>query len=168
MSDNIVLKISAFSNRTEKRRKIISFLGRISPYTVFILYFVFSLKEIFILKLGYPVFFVIPFLSFVTVSVIRSSLNRKRPFELYDIPKLIPHGNGKSFPSRHSASCVAISIAVSTVSRPFGIAAFICSAVICVTRVLCGVHFIKDVLAGIFVGAVFWIIYFIFSGIPLI
>ena len=165
MDDNIIIKVSRFSNKTEKRRNLISFLGRISPYTVFVLYIGVAMYVIIDLKCKCPQFFIIPVISFIAVSIIRSGLNKKRPFELYNIPKLIPHGNGKSFPSRHSTCCIAISLAIFTVSRTFGVIAFICSAVICVTRVLCGVHFIKDVLAGIFMGSIFWVIYFIFQAI---
>ena len=165
MDENIIKKVSRFSNKTDKRRNLISFLGTISPYTVFVLYIGTAMYVIIDLKCSCPQFFIIPAISFASVSIIRSALNKKRPFELYGIPKLIPHGGGKSFPSRHSACCISISLAIFTVSRTFGVIAFICSAVICVTRVLCGVHFIKDVLAGVFMGGIFWVIYFIFQAV---
>lgn len=161
MDEAFVLKVSEFSNKTENRRKIISFLGRISPYPIFVLYAVFSLVIIKSLTLGKAVFFLIPALTFAVVTFIRKRLNRKRPFELYDIPKLIPHGVGKGFPSRHSACAVTISLAIFTVSLRWGLVCLAFSVIVCVTRVLCGVHFVKDVIAGALSGFIPWAIYLI-------
>ena len=164
MNDNFIVTVSRFSNKTEKRRKIISLLGNISPYIIFVLYGVFSFVELFIRKFNEPEFFIIPLIVFAVVTVIRKKLNGKRPFELYDIPRLISHENGEGFPSRHSACCVTISFAILTVCSEAAVLAFIVSAVICATRVLCGVHFVKDVLAGIVSGSILWIIWFIIQA----
>lgn len=160
MNDNFILKVSAFSNKTENRRKIISFLGKISPYVIFALYGISAFLEIFIRGVAEPEFFVIPALTFAGVTIIRKKLNRKRPFELYDIPKLISHGNGKGFPSRHSACAVTISFAIFIVSFEMAVISFTAAAVVCVTRILCGVHFVKDVFAGVVSGAVLWALWF--------
>ena len=164
MNDNYIVKVSHFSNKTEKRRKLICLLGNISPYIIFVLYGVFSFVELFIRKFNEPEFFIIPLIVFAVVTVIRKKLNGKRPFELYDIPRLISHENGEGFPSRHSACCVTISFAILTVCSEAAVLAFIVSAVICATRVLCGVHFVKDVVAGIFSGSILWIIWFIIQA----
>lgn len=160
MDDNFIIKVSRFSNKTEKRRRFIGFLGKISPYITFILYACFSVAVLKNFSLEKTGFFAVPAFAFLYVSVIRHALNRKRPFELYDIPKLIEHKNGESFPSRHSTCAAAIALAVFTVSRPWGIFAMVVSGVIAVTRVMCGVHFVKDVLAGLLAGILPWAVYF--------
>ncbi len=164
MDDNFVVKVSRFSNKTEKRRKIISFLGNISPYIIFALYALYSVREIFMRRFSEPEFFIIPLIVFVVVTIIRKKLNRKRPFELYDIPRLLPHDNGEGFPSRHSACCVTISFAILTIDFKMAMVAFAVSAVICITRVLCAVHFVRDVAVGVFAGSVLWIIWFIIQA----
>ena len=164
MNDDFVLRVSAFSNKTERRRKIISFLGNISPYVIFVLYGICAFQEIFKRGFAEPEFFIIPVLTFIYVTIIRKKLNRKRPFELYDIPKLISHGNGKGFPSRHSACAVTISFAIAIVSFEMAVVSFVAAAVVCVTRILCGVHFVKDVFAGIVSGAALWVIWFVIQA----
>ena len=163
MDENFIVKVSHFSNKTEKRRKIISLLGNISPYIIFVLYGVFKPIS-FDSNYNEPEFFIIPLIVFAVVTVIRKKLNMKRPFELYDIPRLISHENGEGFPSRHSACCITISFAILTICPEVATVAFLVSAVICVTRVLCGVHFVKDVLAGIVSGSILWIIWFIIQA----
>ncbi len=158
LEDNIIIKISKFSNKTESRRKGLSLVGKISPYITFVLYGIFSIVVIINFGISRLDFFAIPLITFVVVTIIRKILNRKRPFEIFDIPKLIGHENGESFPSRHSACAVTIALAIFSVNEIWGVFALAVSAVICISRVLCGVHFIKDVIAGIFFGIIFWLI----------
>ena len=121
--------------------------------------------EIFIRGFAESEFFVIPALTFVGVTIIRKKLNRKRPFELYDIPKLISHGNGQGFPSRHSACAVTISFAILIVSFEMATMSSVAAVVVCVTRILCGVHFVKDVFAGVVSGAVLWALWFVIQAV---
>ena len=56
-------------------------------------------------------------------------------------------------PSRHCFSAAAIMVAAFTVWVPLGVAACLLAAVVAVTRVLTGVHYPSDVLAGLAFGA---------------
>lgn len=103
-------------------------------------------------------------LSFAGATALRSALNRPRPYELYPIEGLIKKDTkGKSFPSRHLFSASVISCALLWVNVPAGTACFAATAILAVIRVVGGVHFPRDVIAGIALGLAcgvmgFWII----------
>ena len=96
----------------------------------------------------------IPWLNFFIVSAVRSRLNLKRPFEELEFEPLLPHSPGKACPSRHASSSVIISIAVYYIYPPAGILLGATSVIICLTRVLTGVHYPRDVIWGAAVGAI--------------
>lgn len=59
-----------------------------------------------------------------------------------------------SFPSDHAAAAFAIAVAVLLVSRRLGAGFLVVATLIAVSRVLLGVHYPGDVIAGALVGAV--------------
>lgn len=98
---------------------------------------------------------IVPLDSFVIVSVFRCLVNRKRPYEIFGLKPVIPKATrGKSFPSRHvfSAFVIAVTFLWNTPWLWAGVLLLVLAAVIAVIRVISGVHFISDVLAGAFCG----------------
>lgn len=94
-----------------------------------------------------------PLSSFILVSVIRKCIDAPRPYEKYDIkPLLIKETAGESMPSRHVFSITVISMCWLYVSVPVGIVMLVLVTVMAASRVLAGVHFIRDVIAGFIVG----------------
>ncbi len=102
----------------------------------------------------------IPFLG---VGLARKLIGAKRPYEVFDFfeksPKGKLFGSGKSegsasFPSRHAYSSFVISTAFVFFNPWLGACLGVLSALMCVCRVLLGIHFIRDVIAGAAVGAV--------------
>ena len=61
---------------------------------------------------------------------------------------------GRSFPSRHVFSIVLIGFIYTTLSLRIGIGIIASALVLAVLRVLLGIHFIRDVLAGAVMGTV--------------
>lgn len=100
-----------------------------------------------------------PAISFVLVSFFRSRVNAPRPYEQLDIQPLIHKDTrGHSFPSRHVFSSAVISCAFLSVSPVLGAIFLIITALLAVIRVLGGVHFPRDVIAGFCIGLIFgWI-----------
>lgn len=93
-------------------------------------------------------------IGYITVGVARRVLNAPRPYELYDFFENIPtHKPGRSFPSRHAYSAFVIATLAWLVHPAVSIALFILAILICVARVLTGLHFIRDVVAGALIGA---------------
>lgn len=107
-------------------------------------------------------YILIPGISFVLVSVIRDRINWKRPYEDWPIEPLIHKDTkGHSMPSRHVFSAAVISMCWLSISTPAGVILLcmtVCSAAV---RVLGGVHYPRDVAAGLLIGiaagALLWI-----------
>ena len=96
-----------------------------------------------------------PFTSFILVSVIRKCIDAKRPYEKYNIkPLFVKDTKGESMPSRHVFSITIIAMCWLYVSVPVGIIMLMLVAIMAASRVLAGVHFVKDVVAGFTVGII--------------
>lgn len=95
----------------------------------------------------------VPAGSFCLMSAMRKVLNKPRPYEVLAIDPLIHKSTrGKSFPSRHVFSSVVIAMAWLTWCVPVGVALLVASALMAVVRVLGGVHWPRDVVAGAALG----------------
>ncbi len=98
-------------------------------------------------------------LSFIAVSLIRRRLNLPRPYEVYGAePLLKKDKKGCSFPSRHAFSATIIAVNIAAFCLPLGIALLLVALAIAGLRVILGVHFIKDVAAGLVLGSVLGLI----------
>lgn len=94
-----------------------------------------------------------PAVSFLLVSGFRRLLNAPRPYEALDIVPLIKKDTkGKSFPSRHIFSVFVIAMAFLYISFPLGILFTAIGLLLAIVRVIGGVHFPKDVIAGAVIG----------------
>ena len=105
----------------------------------------------------------VPAVSFVIVSVFRRCYTAPRPYELLDIEPLIEKDTkGRSFPSRHVFSIFIIGMTFFYIAKPIGIVIGIMGIAMAYIRVVGGVHFPKDVVAGavtgIFCGMMYYII----------
>lgn len=91
----------------------------------------------------------VPAAGFAAVSFFRELLSASRPYEVYGFtPLLEKDTRGNSFPSRHVFSNMIIAMAVLWVWRPAGIFLIGCGILLAVLRVIAGVHFPRDVIAG--------------------
>ena len=92
--------------------------------------------------------------GFVAVSFFRRRFNAPRPYECCAIAPLIARdGAGKSFPSRHAFSAFAIAASWFAASAPVAVVLLVAAVVLAICRVLGGVHFPRDVVAGAFIGS---------------
>lgn len=90
---------------------------------------------------------------FVGGSLLRHWLNWPRPYEQPGfVPLLEKDTRGHSFPSRHAMSAAVIAMAWLRTSPAVGLALAVLAAGVCATRVLAGVHFLRDVLCGAALG----------------
>ncbi len=94
-------------------------------------------------------------LPFAVVTVVRGLIDAPRPYELYTFYEVKPKGKaGRSFPSRHVFSAVMLATIAIPTSVPLAAALYALAAALAIARVLLGIHFIRDVLAGAAIGAV--------------
>lgn len=91
----------------------------------------------------------IPAAGFLAVTFLRRAVGAKRPYEVYGfVPLLQKDSKGNSFPSRHVFSNMIIAMAVCSVYPLAGGILLVCGMCLAVLRVVAGVHYPRDVAAG--------------------
>jgi len=99
----------------------------------------------------------------VIVNFIRWLWPRPRPFVENNVNLLLSH-NAASFPSGHAAFYFAISTVVYFYNKKAGIGFFLASFLISISRVICGIHWPSDILAGAVIGILSgWLIILFFQ-----
>lgn len=93
-------------------------------------------------------------IPFVLVTLLRRIASAPRPYEVVDfLSENAPRKKaGDSFPSRHVFSAFVISFTVCHFANPIGIATLVFGIAIGACRVLLGIHFVRDVVAGAVIG----------------
>lgn len=86
---------------------------------------------------------------------IRFLWHRERPFEaLIGVRQLVAHPNGASFPSGHASLAFGIAAAVAYYYPKTSIVFFAAAALVSVGRIVAGVHWPSDILAGAVAGII--------------
>ena len=102
----------------------------------------------------------VPAAGFIMLTLFRKALNRSRPYEKFDIKPIIKKDTkGQSMPSRHIYSITVIAMTFLYVMPALGIVFLIFALILAGVRVIGGVHYPSDVLAGFLLG--------VLSGLPL-
>ena len=106
-------------------------------------------------------------LPFFAVGFVRMMIDAPRPYELYDFYETKPKERaGRSFPSRHAYSVFVIATIAYFYSIPFGIGLTLLGIALSVSRVLLGIHFIRDVVCGAIIGVVSGLVGSFFMILP--
>ena len=101
----------------------------------------------------------VPAVGFLGCTVLRAKINAPRPYEVLGIPAITKKDTvGKSFPSRHAACGAVIAVTALWALPPLGWFLLAVSLLIPLSRVLAGVHFIRDVVSGWCLGALIGLI----------
>lgn len=91
--------------------------------------------------------------GFFLLSLGRSLYNRPRPYQTWAIQPLIKKDSlGESFPSRHVFSATVIAMLALMLNPWLGGAMLFLAGALAFLRVLGGVHYPSDVLAGYAIG----------------
>lgn len=140
--------------RQHRLDKLCVLIAKITPYLTALLYAI----TLFILLINHSnkllITIIKPLSSFLIVTIIRKLYNRPRPCITFDIEPLVDHKTDESFPSRHTVSAFAIAFALLNISTPLGSIALIIAFLVGLSRILCGVHFISDVLCGLLIALI--------------
>ena len=160
-------QISSYFSESKARNTTIKALHDVLPLVLYIFYPVqlitLAINEGFDSEL-FLRFTLIPLCTLIIVSIIRVIVNAKRPYEAYDYtPAVNKNTRGKSFPSRHTVCAFIIAMAFLYIQTKIGVIMLIIATVIGITRVLAGVHYIRDVIGGAAIGiAVGFLGFFVF------
>lgn len=101
----------------------------------------------------------VPAAAFWTGSALRNYLNRARPYTTLGYQPLFPKKEkGRSMPSRHCFSAAAIAVVAVYCNPALGAVLAVLALLIAFSRVVTGVHYISDVLAGLAFGSGFALI----------
>ena len=147
-----------------KRAKSLHMANKILTAIVFVAYPALLLWLFFRMPQNLVRSILVPLDGFIIVSVFRYLVNRKRPYEAFELAPLIPKDtSGKSFPSRHvfSAAIIAFTFLATPEMKVLGILLIFCTIAIAVIRVISGVHYISDVIAAILIALAFSVVYWI-------
>lgn len=151
--------------------KVINLLDKAITYITVIFYISYLIYGFFCIKRDGGLLLyrsvIVPFVSFAIVSIYRKLVSSPRPYEVYDfVPVLVKDTKGKSFPSRHVFSIFIVSFTIMQTSIPLGALISVAGVALAVIRVVGGVHFIKDVIAGFAMAAIISIVcYGILCGV---
>lgn len=160
-------EMNAFFSETKKRSTIMKTLHDILPLLMLVFY---PMEAVYLLVtegIGSELFLrftLIPLGTFLLITLVRALINAQRPYEKFDYTPVVgKRTKGKSFPSRHTVSAFIIAMAFLYINTRIGVIMLVIAALIGVTRVLSGVHFIRDVISGAAIGVVIGVLgYFVF------
>lgn len=133
--------------------KILLVGNKVETYLFYILY---PLLLVILAVTGNSLFLkaiAVPAVSFALVSVFRKLYNAARPYEELDIDPLIKKDtSGKSFPSRHVLSVYVIAMSWLPFNTVAGVLLLLLGIDMMFIRVVGGVHYPQDVVAGAVCG----------------
>lgn len=89
---------------------------------------------------------------FIFTEIIRFLYNRQRPFLVLETSQIINHSATPSFPSGHSAFYFALAFAVYFYHKKIGSLFLTGATLIGISRVIGGIHYPSDILAGAVLG----------------
>ena len=156
MTKETYAKLTGAMRKKAKLTRLLNILNKALTYLIFAAYPAMLVYLLIKNRERLPMAIAVPAVSFVLLSVFRRTVNFPRPYEVFEMPPVIPKSTkGKSFPSRH-VFCVAIIgvTALYALSKlpVIGIIILVIAVLMAVLRVCSGVHFPRDVIAGFLCG----------------
>ena len=101
-------------------------------------------------------------ISAIIANILKYSIDLPRPYEIYPFIEKLSVGGSPSFPSGHTADAFAFAVGLALLFPKWYIIipGLLWAAFIGYSRMVLGVHFPSDVLAGAIIGTVCTVIYF--------
>lgn len=132
----------------------------ISKFSYYFFLIIYILGFVYIIFKNYSITFIskylyIPFLTLILNKILRKIFKIKRPFQKFNIGINSYHKINYGFPSNHSLSAISISFCINYINSAF-IFIFIIAFFTGISRIVIGVHYPLDVLAGFLVGFIMW------------
>lgn len=162
MNEKHFIYMTNFFRQSKIKTTVVKICSKLLPLLVIVIYFISIFYLIINRDSRIILFILVPAIDFIFISLFRNYKNNTRPYDIYNFKPLInfEHGKGKSFPSRHTASAFIIAMACLYINSYLGIFTFILAFLIGISRIICGVHFPKDVISGMVISILFGYICF--------
>lgn len=139
--------------RDKKAHSVLIYFNMYFTYFMYMLYPLILIYDAFKRNGFFLKTLLIPMTGFFLLTMIRSRINRPRPYEKWDIEPLLDKSTrGNSMPSRHVFSAVVISCALMLIAPHFGRVLLLLCILYSAERVLIGVHYPSDVAVGYAAG----------------
>ena len=136
------------AGRSPSYRFLLISLCQFSPIAIAVIYLGLGAVLVFQWDIRVWRYLAIPLACLLLVKLLRVFIQRMRPFEQYQFEPVIGHDTGCSFPSKHAASAAVICMVCWYINAPLGIITAILAFLAGATRILTGIHYISDVVAG--------------------
>lgn len=163
---NLDLYIFNFINGFAGKWKPLDFLGvffaKYLAYFLIVFLFAFSYFTKNMEMFFVPVLSAL-FARFVINEAIYFFYKRKRPLEVLNIKPLIENPNYPSFPSGHASAFFALSLTLLVYSVPLALFFLIAACLMVFSRIFSGLHWPSDILEGLLVGFLSFLIVIIFA-----
>ena len=148
--------VVGFFKRNKPCNTVLKFCYNFLPFIMFASYGILIVFMFFSDSKMFASITLSPLTVFAIVTFFRKIFNRPLPYEKFATTSVFgKNKKGESMPSRHTACAFIIAMAFMYVSIPLGIAYLIISTLIMISRVLAGVHFISDVIAGMAISLLY-------------
>lgn len=149
INKRVYLRITNYFKNNKNAEYLLRLIYKILPifvfasYPVMLVYTLIWRQELFLQTL------LVPAGVFILVTILRKIIGEQRPYEKYGVPSVFGKTTkGQSMPSRHTASAVIIALALLKINFCIGIIALCIALLIALSRILAGVHFIRDIAVG--------------------
>lgn len=108
--------------------------------------------------------------SWFVAHFLKLTIGGLRPFEFYEaLEPLFFYAGGDTFPSGHATFFSALALMMTAFHRRIGMVFIVLAVLISLSRVIAGVHYPLDILAGwIIGGTVSYLVYYGFKKQPLL
>jgi undecaprenyl-diphosphatase len=150
---SIFKDLNYFAKRWRWLDLLAIFCARFLPYLMVVFMLVFSLYRNDIRLFFYAVLSGV-FARFVVNELVHLVYKRQRPPRVVEAKVLIPLPRNYSFPSGHASFFFGLSFLLFFFEKELAIIFIILTCVVTVSRVFCGVHWFRDILAGALAGLV--------------
>jgi len=163
---NIDLYLFNLINSFAKKSKVLDFFAIFcSVYLGPLLFLVLALVAL--VASNFEIF-IFPFFSAVVARLIISEsiyffYKRKRPMEIFSVNQLIKKPNHPSFPSGHASAFFALSFGLLPYSLTLAVIFLSITCLMAFSRIFSGVHWPSDVLAGIVLGFLSFLMLYFFK-----
>ncbi len=149
MSEYSYIKLNRYMHAHSKLAKAAVILCKLITLAVYVFYPAFLIYLFFNERQPFLKSVLVPLVSVILVSLMRLKMNLPRPYEIMNMTPLYDKKTkGQSFPSRHTFAIFIIAFTVYFVKPIIGIALSILGLMLAALRVIIGVHYVRDVLAG--------------------